>query len=163
MWFLTDSLSAMEQKNDLSFNCAESVIIGVQRTSPIPGCESSCMRVASVLGGGISGSGEVCGAVSGGVICLGIIGGTEGNELPEDFKEKRGHIREVVKGFLNEFESNWGSVRCGDLVAMDKGELESKGLLRTTNGQLKNHCDDYVEWSRKRIIQLIKEQSENPT
>ena len=100
------------------------------------------MRVASVLGGGISGAGEICGAVSGSVICLGIVGGTEGDEPPEDFKEKRAHIREVVKEFLNEFESNWGSVRCSDLVAMDKGELESKGLLRTHDGELKNHCDE---------------------
>ncbi|MHA1882811.1 MAG: C-GCAxxG-C-C family (seleno)protein [Candidatus Thorarchaeota archaeon] len=154
----------MEQKNGLSFNCAESVLIGVQKDHSVPGCQTSCMKVASVLGGGIAGSGEVCGAASGGVICLGLSGGTNGNETPDTFKDKRGEIRLVVRGFLKNFEDSWGSVRCSDLIAMDKGEQNSVGTQREKDGTIRNHCDDYVKWSTKKIIHLLEDwEKTNPT
>jgi C_GCAxxG_C_C family probable redox protein len=154
----------MEQKNGLSFNCAESVLIGVQKESSVPGCQTSCLKIASVLGGGIAGSGEVCGAASGGVICLGLSGGTNGDESPDIFKDKRGEIRLVVREFLQEFEDNWGSVRCSDLVAMDKGERNPIGNLREKDGSIRIHCDDYVKWSTKRIILLLEDwKKNNPT
>ena len=151
----------MEQKNGLSFNCAESVLIGVQKNHSVPGCQTSCMKVASVLGGGIAGSGEVCGAASGGVICLGLSGGTNGSETPDVFKDKRGAIRPVVQEFLQEFEACWGSVRCSDLIAMDKGEQDPKGNLRANAGSIQNHCDDYVKWSTEKIILLLDDWKKN--
>lgn len=60
----------MEEDDGRSYNCAESVIIRVNRESPLPGFNTSCMRITSVLGGGIAGSGEVCGAISGAVVSL---------------------------------------------------------------------------------------------
>ena len=69
----------MEEKNELSFNCAESTMIGIDRDSLLEGFSNSCMRMASILGGGISGFGEVCGAVSGAVLSLGLILGTNGH------------------------------------------------------------------------------------
>ena len=75
----------MEEDNGRSFNCAESVLIRVNRADPLPNFSPSCMKVASVLGGGVSGFREICGAVSGGVICLGLMLGTTGDEDVEEF------------------------------------------------------------------------------
>jgi C_GCAxxG_C_C family probable redox protein len=142
----------LEQDNGHSFNCAESVMIRVDRKSSLPGFDDSCMRVASVLGGGIAGCGEVCGAASGAVLCLALLTGTTGVEPVEDFKEKRKFARSVISNFMNEFSHNWGSVECKFLLAMDKGRIPPKGQLR--DGSPRTLCDEYVDWSTERVLSI---------
>jgi C_GCAxxG_C_C family probable redox protein len=140
----------MEERNGLSFNCAESVILGTSRNYQLHGEESTCLRTASVLGGGISGCGEVCGAVSGAVICLGLTFGTNGTELPENFRSKRQIARTKVKDFMKSFADAWGSVQCRVLLAMDKGEIPPEGSLRPEGGP-RNLCNEYVRWSTTQV------------
>ena len=113
------------------------------------------MRMASVLGGGISGFGEVCGAVSGAVLSLGLIFGTNGNEEVEEFKSKRAKAREFVKKYMQDFAESWGSVQCRHLVEMDEGRLPPAGSLRPV-GTPKKLCDEYVDWSVKKVIEIRK-------
>ncbi len=143
----------MEEDNGRSYNCAESVIIRVNRESPLPGFNASCMRISSVLGGGISGFGEVCGAISGAVISLGLILGTNGDEIVDDFKSKRTHARSVVKEFLQEFTDCWGSARCRHLIEMDEGKRAQVGSLRP-EGPPRNLCDEYVDWSTRKMHEI---------
>jgi len=143
----------MEEDNGHSFNCAESVMIRVNRESPLPGFNSSCMRITSVLGGGIAGYGEVCGAISGAVVSLGLMLGTNGDETVNDFKLKRTHARSVVKEFLQEFTECWGSVQCRHLIAMDEGKRTQVGTLRP-EGPPSNLCDEYVDWSTNKMHEI---------
>lgn len=143
---------ALEKRNGRSFNCAESVLIRVDRDASLPGYNDSCMRVASVLGGGIAGCGEVCGAASGAVLCLALLTGTTGDEPLEVFKEKRMFARSVISDFMNEFSDSWGSVQCKFLLAMDKGGVPTKGRLR--NGPPRNLCNEYTEWCIEQVINI---------
>ena len=143
----------MEEDNGRSFNCAESVLIGVNRESPLLGFNPSCMKIASVLGGGVVGFREICGAVSGGVVSLGLLLGTSGDEDVGDFKSKRTHSRELVKAYLQEFTDCWGSVRCGYLLEMDEGKRIPSGKLRP-EGPPEKLCDEYVDWSTKKIGEI---------
>jgi len=143
----------MEEDNGRSYNCAESVIMRVNRESPLPGFNTSCMRITSVLGGGISGSGEVCGAISGAVVSLGLLLGTNGNETIDDFKSKRTYARNVVKEFLQEFDDCWGSVQCAHLIEMDEGKRTPVGALRP-EGPPSNLCNEYVDWSTKKMYEI---------
>lgn len=144
----------MEKRNGLSFNCAESVLLQVNEENPLSGFDSTHMRIASVLGGGIAGCGETCGAVSGGVICLGLQFGSEGNEAAEEFRSKREHARSLVKVFVRDFEEAWGKVDCRTLRAMDTGEIPQQGNARPANptGDL---CSEYVKWSSERVRKII--------
>jgi C_GCAxxG_C_C family probable redox protein len=145
----------MEEKNGRSFNCAESTMIGIDRASPLPDFSQPCMRMASILGGGISGFGEVCGAVSGGVLSLGLILGTNGTEEAEEFKAKRAKAREFVKKYMQDFADCWGSVQCRYLVEMDEGKRPPAGSLRPLRTP-KKLCDEYVDWSVKKVIDIQK-------
>ena len=144
----------MEEDNGRSFNCAESVMIRVDRESSLPGFNDSLMRVASVLGGGFAGCGEVCGAASGGVLCLALTTGTRGTETVEEFKEKRRFARSVINDFMNEFANDWGSVECKFLRAMDSGQIPTKGRLRNKPG--KNLCEEYVDWCTEKVLSIRK-------
>ena len=143
----------MEEDNGRSFNCAESVLIGVNRESPISGFTPSCMKIASVLGGGVAGFREICGAVSGGVVCLGFLQGTSGDEDVEDFNSKRKKARDIVKAYLQEFADCWGSVQCGYLQEMDEGKRTPIGTHRPEGPPMKL-CDEYVDWSVKKITEI---------
>jgi len=144
---------ALEKDNGNSFNCAESVMIKVNRESALPGFNDSCMRIASTLGGGFGGDGEICGAVSGAILCLAMLTGTTGSEPANIFKEKRRNSRSTISDFMKEFSKNWGTVQCKYLRAMDKGGIPPCGLLR--NGPRRTLCEEYVAWSAERILSII--------
>jgi C_GCAxxG_C_C family probable redox protein len=145
--------NAVEEDNGRSFNCAESVLIGINRESQIPGFTPSCMKIASVLGGGVAGFREICGAVSGGVVCLGLLLGTSGDEDVETFNSQRTSTRELVKAYLQEFADCWGSVQCGHLLEMDEGKCTPIGTHRP-EGPPKKLCEEYVDWSVKKITEI---------
>lgn len=136
----------METDGELSFNCAESVIIKTRRDLQLDEVDTSCMQVASVLGGGIAGSGRVCGAVTGGVMCLGMLLGTTGTEIPAEFNRKRNQARNIIGRFLEDFATAWGTTTCRYLRAMDKGEREPAGTQRGEKHEGEFHCEEYVQW-----------------
>ena len=142
----------MEEDNERSFNCAESVMMRVDRASSLPGFDGALMRVGSVLGGGFAGCGEVCGATCGGVLSLALLTGTTGTEPVEEFKSKRRFARSVVSDFMNEFTDAWGGVACKFLLAMDSGQVPPKGRLRT--GPARKLCEEYVNWCTEKVLSI---------
>ncbi|MGY5874117.1 MAG: C-GCAxxG-C-C family (seleno)protein [Candidatus Thorarchaeota archaeon] len=145
----------MEKQNGLSFNCAESVILQVNKEQPLPDFGPPCMRIASLMGGGISGAGVVCGTVTGSVICLGLALGSNGNESPDTFKDTRKIARDITFQFLQDFGNAWGTISCSDLRAMDKGELTPSGELRVGDTSVRNRCDEYVKWASTHILGIL--------
>ncbi len=148
----------MELENGLDFNCAESLLIKVKRDMPIPNFNPCCMRIASLLGGGISGTGEICGALSGALICLGLTGGTEGTEDRDEFQRKRTRTRVINQEFIASFVEEWGSTRCAELIAMDREQIPKMGKLRNNNGPAISHCDDYVQWAADWALAYLRHQ-----
>ena len=99
-------------KNGLRFNCCESVLLKVTEEHPLPGFGDSTMRLASNLGGGIAGWGDICGAVLGGAIAIGLVHGTGGEETPKVYDERRVNERKITQGLIRDFEIRWGSCVC---------------------------------------------------
>lgn len=143
----------MEKEHDRSYNCAESVLIRVNRDEPLPDYNSSCMKITSVLGGGIAGAGEVCGAISGAVVCIALQFGTTGTEPLDDFKAKRLQARDAINKLMSDFVNDWGSAQCRNLLAMDKGTVPQVGALRLDQ-TFGNHCEDYVNWAVKKTNEI---------
>ncbi|NHJ14112.1 MAG: C_GCAxxG_C_C family protein [Candidatus Thorarchaeota archaeon] len=146
----------MEEKRGNSFNCAESVLLKVNRAIALGDFNLACMKIASVFGGGVAGTQEICGAASGGAMCIGLALGTTGDEPNDVFKAKRAKSREVTKEFLAGFANAWGSTRCQALIAMDKGEREANGLLRKDDAAARDRCDEYVLWAAKEVEKLLR-------
>lgn len=127
-------------------------MIRVDRESPLPGFNDSCIRIASVLGGGFAGCGEVCGATSGGVLCLALL---TGDESLHDFKEQRTYARKIISDFIKEFTNDWGSVECKFLRAMDSGMVPPKGRLR--NKPARKLYEEYVNWCTEKVLNIRNE------
>ena len=139
------------------FNCCESVLLMVDEGHPLPRFESNIMKAASSLGGGVGGWGSACGAATGAVIALGLVGGTDGEETIKEFQDKRGRLREVSQVFLKEFEDAFGSVNCMDLLGVDRRTDEGKARYNEIRDQCVGKCNGYVEWASKRTLEILGE------
>jgi C_GCAxxG_C_C family probable redox protein len=92
------------------FNCAQSVLAAFA-----PGLgmdEQTALRLASPLGGGLARRGEVCGAVSGALLALGL---ARGSDTPAG-KEQ---TYRLAQDFLVRFEQRHGSLTCRELLGYD--------------------------------------------
>ncbi|MGB9777801.1 MAG: C-GCAxxG-C-C family protein [Candidatus Bathyarchaeales archaeon] len=94
------------------YNCAQSVLLTMfefwnRENELIP-------KIATAFGGGIGRCGSICGALTGGVMALGIKYGTNEPSL-----EKRLKAYEQARKFYKEFERRHGSVFCRELIGYD--------------------------------------------
>jgi C_GCAxxG_C_C family probable redox protein len=139
------------------FNCCESALIMIDEGHPLPGFESSIMKAASSLGGGVGGWGSACGAATGAAIALGLAYGTDGEETLKKYAKKREHLRDVSQVLLREFEDEFGSVNCMDLLGVDRRTEEGKARYAEIKAQGLVKCDDYVAWCAKRTLEVLGE------
>ena len=115
------------------------------------GWDCECIpRIASGLGGGLGRQGEVCGALTGGVLVVGLVHGRDSAEEKEAKEVAHGKAGEFVRRFA---ELN-GTVRCRDLIGLDirteKGIQEYKAL------NLKEEkCSKIVRNAVRAILELL--------
>jgi C_GCAxxG_C_C family probable redox protein len=92
------------------FNCAQSVFAAF--SSQLGMDESRMLKLASPLGGGIARRGQVCGAVTGALLALGL---ARGSDTP-DGKEAAYRLGQE---FLQRFETRHGTLLCRELLGCD--------------------------------------------
>ena len=91
------------------YNCAQSVLLTIFEFWR--GENELIPKIATAFGGGIGRCGSVCGALTGGVLALGIKYGTNEPSL-----EKRLKAYEQAQKFYKQFEKRHGSVFCRELI-----------------------------------------------
>ena len=89
------------------------------------GIESEAIpRIATPFGGGIGGRGEVCGAVVGSVMAIGLKHGREEPSQPN----KQAYA--LAREFCRRFEEETGHLYCRDLTGMDLSTPEGLRAYR---------------------------------
>ena len=106
-------------------------------------------RVACAFGGGLAGSGETCGAVTGALMVLGLKYGMT------DFRSQKAkeETYEYAKRFLREFTSRRGSTRCRDLLGRDIGTPEARAQAKL-EGLFETLCPGFVG-DAARIVETL--------
>jgi C_GCAxxG_C_C family probable redox protein len=77
-------------------------------------------KVACGFGGGMARTGNVCGAVTGAIM---VIGMKYGKTSPEDYAARE-KTYALVRQFVKEFTENNGSINCTDLLGYDMRDPE---------------------------------------
>lgn len=112
------------------YNCAQSVLLAFE---DVTGLESkTAAALSSSFGGGIGRMREVCGAVSGAVMVLGIV---KGYCDPADSEAKKAHYR-LVRDFCGRFKVQNGSIICRELL---------NGTGATQGGDPENRTAEYYK------------------
>ena len=78
------------------------------------------------LQGGLH-TGEVCGALSGGVLAVGLL---YGEDEPEA-------VAQVSERFIQRFAKTHGAVRCADIIGFSFGSIKGIAGLRSLRGLLR--------------------------
>ena len=108
-------------------NCAQSVLCAFE---DVTGFErETAAKLASSFGGGLGRMREVCGAVSGAAMVLGL---AKGYSDPGDFDAKKAHYA-LIQEFAARFKEQNGSIICRELLS---GSGASSGFTpeRRTDG-----------------------------
>lgn len=84
-------------------------------------------RIASMFGGGMARTGEVCGAVVGALMCIGI---KHGREEPTQ-SDAEGYT--LGQEFLRRFRDAMGSIQCRELTGRDLSTPEGLQAYRSSD------------------------------
>ena len=130
------------------YNCAQSVFAAL---APAFGLEPEiALRIASGLGGGIGHLGsEVCGAVSGVVLAIGL----QREYLPED-RAERERTYALVREFAHQFGILYGHLRCRELLGHDISTPEGYQAA-ADNGLYETRCSQLVHDAVEIVEQLL--------
>ncbi len=120
---------------DSGFNCCQSVIGAFCEQFGID--EQTLMKLACGFGGSIR-CGEVCGAVSGAVILIGL---KYGQSIESD-KASKEKCYEVTSEFMKEYQKRKGTVVCRELLGYDIRDTEARALFP---GRIKEICPKAIE------------------
>ncbi|HTX89949.1 MAG TPA: C-GCAxxG-C-C family protein [Anaerolineales bacterium] len=100
---------AMSVFND-NFNCSQAVFSAFASRFGVD--EKTALRLASPFGGGIARQGEVCGAVTGALLAIGL-------GLGSDTPSGKEQTYRLADQFLQEFKKKHGSLLCRQLIESD--------------------------------------------
>lgn len=92
------------------YNCAQAVLAAFGDLTGLS--DDTAMRIASSFGGGIARMREVCGAVSGAAMVLGLV---RGSADPTDKEAKKAHYQ-LVQEFAAAFREQNNSIVCRELL-----------------------------------------------
>ena len=93
------------------YNCAQSVLLAFYDVTGLD--DKTAAMLASSFGGGLGRMREVCGAVSGAAMVLGLVRGCSD---PDDRESKKAHYARV-REFAEKFKERNGSIICRELLS----------------------------------------------
>lgn len=112
------------------YNCAQSVLLAFEDKTGIE--TKTAAMLASSFGGGLGRMREICGAVSGAAMVLGIV---KGYSDPGDRDAKKAHYK-LIQDFCARFKKYNGSIVCRELLS---------GVKTTENGIPERRTDEYYK------------------
>jgi C_GCAxxG_C_C family probable redox protein len=117
------------------------------------GVKCDCFpRIAAGLGGGLARHGEACGALTGGVLAIGLIYGADGPET----SEAKDALYAKAGQFVRRFAEANGALRCRDLLGVDLNSDAGQGEFDARNlGDLR--CVPSVRNATQALLELLDE------
>jgi len=132
------------------FNCCQSVVAAFSDLTGLS--EQESFNVGGGFGSG-AGTGELCGAISGAVMTLGLL-------TPVDAADPVGSKKRTValsKEFQKRFQEKFGALRCRDLLA--KG-LPAEDIPASAKALgLTGHCDIMIATATEIVEEMLAERT----
>jgi C_GCAxxG_C_C family probable redox protein len=130
-----------------NFNCAQSVLVAFAPQLGLD--EQQALKMASPFGGGVARRGQVCGAVTGALMALGLARGADTPAGKED-------AYRLGQEFLQRFESRHDSLLCRELLGFDTGTPEGRQQARD-KGLFTSLCPLFVGDAVEIVQEMLAE------
>ncbi len=142
---MTERMAMAAERFAGGLNCAQAVLSVFCEDYGLDA--ATACRLACGLGGGCR-SGEICGALSGAVVVVGL---RYGNEAGED-AEGKARCYDETRRYMERVRQDGQPLRCADILGYDVSTAEGTRLARE-KGLLKTRCPAMV----KKAVQLLEE------
>jgi len=119
------------------FNCAQSVLLAFSPDYSLP--ESVASRIAQAFGGGLARQGEICGAVTGAIMVIGL---KYGKTRAED-DAAREKTYSLTQKFFSLFKEKHGSLICRQLLGVDLSQPGGYELA-SREGLFNSVCSEII-------------------
>lgn len=130
------------------YNCAQSVFASLQDEMDID--RDAALRIASSFGGGMGRLREVCGALTGLFMAVGI---QYGYSDPHDHEAKTKHYQ-LVQELARRFKDQYGSILCRDLLQLTEQVSDPTPEVRTEAYYQRRPCIEYVRFAASLLDEL---------
>ena len=109
-------------------------------------------RIATCFGGGIGNSGDVCGAVVGAVMAIGLV--RKQSTSVEEWLE----TAKAARSFRHRFEEEMGTISCRELTKLDLTSVDGRELLMDSDVAM-TVCFPAVANAFQIVMELLKEEN----
>jgi C_GCAxxG_C_C family probable redox protein len=135
---MSKQVDAAMEAHAQGFNCSQSVAIAC---GPALGLDREmAIRLGEGFGGGFGRTGNVCGAVTGAILCVGLKH-NRGSDAQN--AAGRGAAQKCVQEFLKRFQAVHGSLLCRELLGSDISTDEGFKAARDS-GAIKDRCPKFI-------------------
>jgi len=131
-----------------NYNCAQAVLRAVLEEKNLYFHDAPA--IAANFGGGIIGRGEICGAVSGALMAIGVIA----SKKEETIIEQKQLASDKAKLFYEEFEKIFNHNTCNGLIGIDRRVPEQRQKA-VDAGLYKERCPKFVAKAAKIVLDLF--------
>jgi len=141
------------------FGCSQVVLDALQRHLNIGNVET--FKAATALAGGVGAKGEVCGALLGGVLAIGLVYGRANLEAGKVGPEQPEFVESRVRAgrLCDRFKEKFGSLRCADVkVAVNRKEYPRFNTVEAFEDHAK--CADVTGPAARFAAEIILQPTE---
>ena len=130
------------------YNCAQSVLLTVLEHKGKT--FENATQISAGFGGGIAHQGNTCGAVSGAIMALGILEGSNTSNL----REHKDNTYELGEKFHEKFRKIHGTTICRDLIGIDITDEAARNEA-IQSGHFMNTCPKFVADAVRIVLDLV--------
>ena len=132
------------------YSCSQAVL--ASRAEQFGLSTETALKVSAAFGGGLGRQGEVCGAVSGALMIIGL---KNGQTTPED-KEAKERTYALTRRFTAEFTNRKGAIHCRSLLGCQIGTPEGWQQAQEQN-LFKTICPGLVAEAANILTEILDE------
>lgn len=147
-----EALAGFRDAGPGHLNCSQAVMLSGLL---MMGEDPSSIGIAGYLGGGMVRSGNVCGALSGGIVTLGLLDQPAPDGREKDSGVNRAAVTDALQQFMRDFELEFGAVTCRELTGYDISTPEKYREARAAKAL--DRCPEYVSWACDRLATILHE------
>jgi len=138
-----------EKRFKEGFSCSQAIFSAFAEEEGIG--RETALRIASSFGGGMARMGDTCGAVTGGMMVLGLKFGRSVADDDEAKEKNYSLVHEFVERFNGKFEHSI----CRDLLGFEPGSPEGMQRFRD-EPELEKRCGGFVREAAEILEELIR-------
>lgn len=130
------------------FVCSQAVLASYSEKFGLD--KELALKLATPFGGGIARKGEICGAVNGAIMVLGLKFGVM---MPDD-RAGRENCYRIINTFFKKFELRHDSIACRELLGLDISDPKEYELIREKN-LFTTLCPELVKSAAELLEELL--------